>query len=583
MTPTSRLVDELERAGARPRNGHARCPAHDDKHESLTYREADDGRVLVRCHAGCTIEQILAALRLESADLFPPREPKEDRRRIESTYDYTDEQGRLLYQVVRFAGKTFRQRRPAPNGHGSWVWNLQRTRRVPYRLPKLLETAHSGGTIYIAEGEKDVHALEAAGACATCNPGGAGKWQPAYADHLVGASAVVVIADADEPGYAHAQSVARSLAQRQIPHTIVRVRTGKDASDHLAAGHTLADLEPLTEPDLAADLEPDARPDRRITARALCAQPDPAQPPELLGPLLARGERLVLGASTGHGKTTFVARLIAACTRTAEFLGFRGAGGRALVVDAEQSIRDIKRVLREASLDESDDVDYLIVPDGLDLAANTDDISELAGYLDTGNYDLVALDPAYKLHRGESNEERAAVDLMRRLDAWREAYQFGLLLPMHTRKPPAGLPARMSIHELFGSSAYTRGAEVVLGLELLRPGYSRLHVLKHRRGELATGERWGLIYDREDGYRRDPAETDAAETTVEQVRQALRTTPDLDLDALRDVTKSSISSIRSALRELGAIGAKSGRKGRKTWRLGDDTNLFEPLDEAESE
>ena len=132
---------------------------------------------------------------------------------------------------------------------------------------------------------------------------------------------------------------------------------------------------------------------------------------------------------------------------------------------------------------------------------------ELADYLATTEYAVVALDPAYKLHRSDSNEERGAVDLMRRLDAWRDAYQFGLILPMHTRKPPAGLQLRLTIHELFGSSAYTRGAEVVLGLELIRPGYSRMHVLKHRRGELTTGERWGLVYDRETGYRRDPRET----------------------------------------------------------------------------
>jgi putative DNA primase/helicase len=41
----------------------ARCPAHDDSKPSLSISDADDGKVLVRCHAGCTQERVIAALR----------------------------------------------------------------------------------------------------------------------------------------------------------------------------------------------------------------------------------------------------------------------------------------------------------------------------------------------------------------------------------------------------------------------------------------------------------------------------------------------------------------------------------------
>ncbi|MFL5337462.1 MAG: hypothetical protein ACJ8H8_30885 [Geminicoccaceae bacterium] len=56
--------------------------------------------------------------------------------RIVETYDYRDEVGGLLFQVVRYEPKAFRQRRP--NGLGQWVWNLDGIERVPYRLPELL-------------------------------------------------------------------------------------------------------------------------------------------------------------------------------------------------------------------------------------------------------------------------------------------------------------------------------------------------------------------------------------------------------------------------------------------------------------
>jgi putative DNA primase/helicase len=41
----------------------ARCPTHDDREPSLSIRDAGDGKMLLRCHAGCEQEQVIAALR----------------------------------------------------------------------------------------------------------------------------------------------------------------------------------------------------------------------------------------------------------------------------------------------------------------------------------------------------------------------------------------------------------------------------------------------------------------------------------------------------------------------------------------
>src|SRR5262249_34678401 len=79
--------------------------------------------------------------------------------RIVETYDYYDENGTLLFQVVRFEPKDFRQRRP--DGRGGWIWNVRDARRVLYRLPELLKALAAGETIYIPEGEKDVDNLRA--------------------------------------------------------------------------------------------------------------------------------------------------------------------------------------------------------------------------------------------------------------------------------------------------------------------------------------------------------------------------------------------------------------------------------------
>src|ERR1700694_1970852 len=85
----------------------ARCPAHDDRRASLSIAVGHDGRVLLHCHARCTPDAICAAAGLEVRDLVPKTVQRLERT-IVATYDYQDEHGALLFQVVRFDPKDFR-------------------------------------------------------------------------------------------------------------------------------------------------------------------------------------------------------------------------------------------------------------------------------------------------------------------------------------------------------------------------------------------------------------------------------------------------------------------------------------------
>jgi putative DNA primase/helicase len=242
VTAVHRVLDALVAAGSTPRRSGsgwmARCPAHDDSTASLSITNGD-GRVLLHDHAGCDYRDIVAALKLTEGDLFDEPKSPSSKPRIVATYDYVDEQGTLLYQVVRLSPKSFRQRRP--DGSGGWIWNLQGTRRVLYRLPKVIEAVKNGETVYVCEGEKDVHAVEAAGAVATCNPGGAGKWRAVYNETLTGAD-VVIVADRDNAGYGHARTVATELHKASSTWRVVEPIDGKDAADHLGAGRSLDDF-----------------------------------------------------------------------------------------------------------------------------------------------------------------------------------------------------------------------------------------------------------------------------------------------------------------------------------------------------
>jgi hypothetical protein len=74
VRPIDRVVERLK--DARVYNGYlmALCPAHDDREPSLSLKEGDDGRVLIKCHAGCTTENIVEAIGLEMHDLFDEKE-----------------------------------------------------------------------------------------------------------------------------------------------------------------------------------------------------------------------------------------------------------------------------------------------------------------------------------------------------------------------------------------------------------------------------------------------------------------------------------------------------------------------------
>jgi Protein of unknown function (DUF3631) len=263
VSPFDRVVAALEARGSR-RAGHDwQCPAHDDEVPSLSVTAAKD-KVLVHCQVGCSVEEVVSALGLSMADLFTD-DGKLDSRVEVARYDYTDEGGGLLFQVVRFVPKDFRQRRPDGTG---WAWNLNGTRRVPYRLPAVVQAVRDGRRIYVVEGEKDVHSIERAGGVATCNPGGAGKWREEFRTYFEGARhdvigvvdniaapSVVVVADADEPGRKHARAVAASLRVAVQDVRVVSPKAGKDASDHLAAGFGLDDFEPVRDEDLGAVLD----------------------------------------------------------------------------------------------------------------------------------------------------------------------------------------------------------------------------------------------------------------------------------------------------------------------------------------
>jgi hypothetical protein len=268
-------LDRVSSAGIR--RWRARCPAHADAQPSLTVTADEGDRVLLHCHAGCSVEAILQTLGLHFADLFPTvhglkivtatlvpavaawlRSSRglpageiehmwaaETKRGPAVAFRYYDPRGRSLYDKFRLVGdeKVFWRRPAGASG-------------ALYGLPGLSADAER---LAIVEGELDLHALRAAGVDGVLSvPDGAGsKISDALLAPLAAVSDVVIATDADTAG----DELARRLASALGPSRCRRARftsagaVFKDANDALRAGWGLADFEAAL-----ADAAPMARP-----------------------------------------------------------------------------------------------------------------------------------------------------------------------------------------------------------------------------------------------------------------------------------------------------------------------------------
>ena len=229
----------------------ALCPGHNDREPSLSVKEAD-GKILVKCFAGCDLTDILKPLGLEPKDLFlDSHEAKLEHREIEAVYQYTDANGKP-FEVVRTRPKGFYQRRP--DGEGGYIANLKGIVPTLYHQDELKQAIASTEPIYLVEGEKDADRLCSLGLVATTNPMGAGKWRNNYCEALRGAD-VIIIPDNDNPGHEHANHVAKScygvagrIRMLELPGKC------KDVSDWLDGGGDIEQLKQLI--DQCPDYEP---------------------------------------------------------------------------------------------------------------------------------------------------------------------------------------------------------------------------------------------------------------------------------------------------------------------------------------
>ncbi|WP_378144798.1 AAA family ATPase [Cnuibacter sp. UC19_7] len=413
----------------------AQAPGHSAKDQSVSIR-AIEGQTLIYSHSDPT-DQVLNALGLTMADLFD--EPKG----VE--YRYSD--GR---RVHRSPLKAFRQ---SGNTQGNAL----------YRLERLADA----DPVYFVEGEKDVHALESLGVTATCIAMGAGKAHLFDLTPLHGKT-VYVIRDMDEPGLNHAMDVHRLIGDK-ADTKLVEVAVGKDAADHVAAGHGITDMRIVdwpTPPDPVDEEFERAVADRRkylrvqqeakrrdaedaaaatsskLEVKSLGALLDQTFTYSWLVPdLLERGDRLVLTGSEGGGKS-YLFRQIAICIAAGVHpfnLHQQIDAHRVLVIDAENTERQWHRAARyvtnlAARHGHADPRETIHVSAGrrLDLTT-TADRNEVWQKIREHQPDILYIGPLYKLVPKAITTDDDAAPLIETLDGFRES-GLALLMEAHAGK-----------------------------------------------------------------------------------------------------------------------------------------------------
>ena len=213
MTPEE-FISRLDKVKKTASGWQACCPAHDDRNPSLSVAKGDDGRILTKCHAGCTVAEIVAAMGLQSSDLSSAENPQPQngstskkaaapkkrgklhetlkdaikaaayglQRTHKRTYEYVeswayhDLAGEIVAHVVRFEvpekGAESKEYRPIHREGGGWRLGDPPGGFPLYNAPQL-RSAKPEEPVFLVEGEKAADALSGVGLLATTSAHGA--------------------------------------------------------------------------------------------------------------------------------------------------------------------------------------------------------------------------------------------------------------------------------------------------------------------------------------------------------------------------------------------------------------------------
>jgi Protein of unknown function (DUF3631)/CHC2 zinc finger len=259
-----KLRGRIERCGPCPK-----CAAGDDRFSVNTRKQVFNCRVCNKGGDVIALVEFLDGADFKRACELLTGQPAPDQKRVAgikqivaAEYAYHTADGAVAFVIERIEyqkadgsfvmkdgkrKKTFRQKRPDPDNAGKWIWNVNGTPTVPYRLPGMLQAIANNQCIVITEGERCSDLLWNFGVPSSTNAGGAGKWKPELNPFFASAS-LILVPDNDDVGHKHMQEVGAALdgvASRIRVLVLPGVPPKGAIADWLAAGGTREALQEL--------------------------------------------------------------------------------------------------------------------------------------------------------------------------------------------------------------------------------------------------------------------------------------------------------------------------------------------------
>jgi hypothetical protein len=477
------------------------------------------------------------------------------------TYDYRDESGELVFQVVRFEPKDFRQRRPKDGG--GWEWKVKGLPKLVYRLPDLL-AAGPEEWIFIPEGEKDVDNLCRIGLTATTNAMGAKSWKSEHAEYLIGRR-ICALRDNDDDGRYHAEQVARSLTGKATEIKVLELPglpEKGDVSDWLAAGGTADELVRMA--DEAPEWTPKAAEQRQSTISGPPPEYDipPVQddtPPAedrpqkkqieyrtltcaelvaakfdlryVIDNIMAAEQPLLLAGPKKALKTSVLVDLALSITTAGYFLGYFKVNEamRVGLMTGESGMPTLQetvvRIAHAAGTDPGQ-VTSLVITDEIPLLNDLRHLDALRGWIKEYELGLVAIDPFYiALDDSVDAASMFAVGKVLR-NVTRVCQESGanLLLCHHTKKNVINPndPPELEDVAWAGSQEWARQWLMVSRREKYEPGTGEHRLWLVSGGSAGHGGCWAL--DINEGTRATSGGRfwDVQVNGAEEARQAMR-------------------------------------------------------------
>ena len=505
QSPVDLVIPKLRNV-KKTRNGWtACCPAHDDHKSSLSISMGKDARVLLYCHAGCSLYSIVEAMSLDIPQLFAENAELRAKHRRQGlsknsnfveAYDYIDERGNLIYQVCRTKDKEFPSRRPV--GPRKWEWNLKGVETVPYQLPQLIGAIKQEKTIFIVEGEKDVHRLKGQALEATTNSHGAGKWRKHLNKYFIGAQ-IVIIPDSDENGRIHGQNVAQHLRRVAKSVKIVELpgldpEEKEDVSDWLDKHGTIEQLKSLVEetqyfkaPEKSEEVVSEPKYKTRYTFMNF---------EDLLGSIqwtwpnwLPKGFLTLIASQPGVGKSGLALRIASSIITGLSWpdgAPYEEELGAVLWCESEAA----QAINLSRAVEWNIPLDKLVLPPLEDpitqVRLDNPDHKEAIKYeASKEDIKLIIVDSLRGCYRGDENTSESIEVVMWLAELARDLNK-PILLTHHLRKQAGHEKGMITLDRVRGSSAIAQPARVVWGMDAPNSEQTeskRLYVIKSNIGE----------------------------------------------------------------------------------------------------